>query len=95
MIDPRGKIVSCKDIKLAGISLKLKAQFRYVALVLDTLKRDEDYPQYAAIDSLNSMGWCKFDDIKDVLGEAAAKKVVRHCEKKTKEQADRIRRGEG
>lgn len=85
--DPRGKFGSIKEITIGGITTKLKAKYRHQVLVLDTVEKDFDYKAVQAIDSLNNIGWCKFDDVKAVLGATNAKKVVSYCEKQVKKLA--------
>lgn len=87
MIDPRGRFGSTKEITLGTITTKLKPKYRHMVLVLDTVEKDTEYDLVHATDSLNNMGWCKFDDVKACLGLEQAKKVVAYCEKEVRKKA--------
>lgn len=82
----RGKIGSVKEINVGGIATKLKPKYKHMVLVLDTVDNKFKYEQNHAVDSLASMGWCRFDDIQKCLGKASAEKVLKYCEKQIKKQ---------
>ena len=79
-MDARGCFVEARKIKANGITTKLKPKFKHMVLVLDTIEKNTEYEKVHAMDSLNSLGWCQFDEIKACLGEEAAMKVVKYCE---------------
>jgi len=82
----RGKIYTTREIKTMGgdvqISTKTKPKYAHVVLVLDTIEAASDYPVDAAVDSLNNMGWVKFDDVMKVHGKEKAMEVVEYVNKK-------------
>lgn len=86
----RGCFVSTKKVKVDGISLDLKQKYCYQVLVLDLTESKLKYTKEMAIDSLNNMGWCKFDDVVEALGEKQANKVVKYCEQRNKPKTDGV-----
>ncbi len=77
-----GVLAEVTKIKTGGVTTSLKRGYKHNVLLLSTTKADFEYELPYAVDQLNSMGWCNFADVKDALGEKAAKKVVEWCEKR-------------
>lgn len=86
VFDVRGKFGSVKTVNVGGITTTLKSKYKHMVLVLDTVDSKMDYEQLHAVDSLASMGWCRFDDIQDCLGKQMAMKVLKFCEKQIANQ---------
>ena len=84
--DVRGHIGTVKEINVGGITTKLKPKYRHQVLVLDTVDKDLDYTLAHSVDSLNSLGWCKFDDVAEFFGADKAQELVKFCEKKLRER---------
>lgn len=84
----RGIFVSTKKVKSEDIHIDLKSKYCYQVLVLDLTESKLKYTKEMAIDSLNNMGWCKFDDVVEVLGKKQASKVVKYCEQLNKQNEE-------
>lgn len=93
-IPTRGHIYETTKLKNGSLTTEIKKKFSHHVLLLDTTESSLDYTTAHAFDSLNNIGWCKFDDVAECLGEKAAKKVVAHCEKKIKKMAKDLKLGE-
>lgn len=80
----RGCIFETKKLKGDGITTTLKKKYVHQVLLLDTIEDGRDYPVEAAIESLHTLGWCKFDDVAEFINKETAEKLVKFCTKKNK-----------
>lgn len=60
---------------------------KFLVLVLDVVLPKQQVCAALAEDCLNGIGWCKFDDVKNVFGMDAAKKIIAHCESEIRRKA--------
>lgn len=85
-----GTVYSTRSLRLEGegsvfLEGKLQPKVKSMVLLLDVVDKKINYTKWHAIDALNAMGYCTFDDVKAVLGEKAAEKVLAFCEKKVRD----------
>lgn len=61
----RGMVCEAKRLSSAGVEVTLDRGVVHRVLVLDVTRKRDAYPAIQAVDSLNNLGWCKFDDISE------------------------------
>lgn len=88
----RGSICQTRELTSDGLTTKLKSKYIHHVLLLDTYPAKEEYIAGIAVDSLNSFGWVTFDDIKAVLGEKSALKVVKYSEERNAKVAAEMKK---
>ena len=90
-MDLRGQFVETKQVKSGSVTTKLKPKYKHMVLVLDTVEAKMEYEKVHALDSMGAMGWCLYDDVKNCLGEVAAKKVIKFVEDKISKEAKKLK----
>ena len=91
----RGNLYQTRELSAYGVTSKLKSKYIHHVLLLDTTPTRYEYERGIAVDSLNSLGWVTLDDIRDVLGEEAARKVIAFAEERNREVARKMEKEYG
>ena len=83
----RGVMYSTKELEIDGLKHRLKSKYKHMVILLDTVDAKESYSVLHAKDSLNNLGWVKFDDVAAVIGKTKTKEIIKYCEEKLRKEA--------